>query len=65
MKEKLKKIKRERYLINSSIDRLEQAGALEESINKKVFLKRESSILVKRTWSLLWQSLSLWFKMRR
>lgn len=61
---KIQEIKRIRFHISSSIDRLEEADKLEESPSKIVFLKRESSILVKRSWSMLWRALFIWSKIR-
>lgn len=69
MRELLDEIKRFKGLINASVDRLETMQDLElrtvdDIPNYKVFMKRESSVLLKLSFSMLWKSLSLWCKIR-
>lgn len=69
MKNRLKQLKRNRHLIAGSVDRLEQAEGLYDSpslciMHYKIFMKRESSLLLKRSLSLFWNSLLLWGNLR-
>lgn len=69
MRELVDEIKRFKGLIKASVERLETMQDLKSRSadpipNYQTYMKRESSVLLKLSFSMLWKSLSLWCKIR-
>lgn len=64
MEKHLDQIKRSKFHIDNSLERLGASKSIADKKIRKIFLKRESTVLLERAWSVFWHSLNFWFKSR-